>query len=210
MYIHVYLYMYLFIYIYIYLYLYLYIHTYIYIYIYVYICRSCRGARPRPSPRSASSDKVARSPLCLTHTLSPSPPLSPGQRHCSTASYYPSLSTRSREGGRQRERERASQGGRERDRERVREGGRERERFRGGGRTEEPALSRLYRGTSLKRNAPLLGPYIRTIQSVLWWSWGGGGCFLELGTPAARLELANAAPVSLGSSIWCARALFCS
>ena len=33
------------------------------------------------------------------------------------------------------------------------------------------------RGTALIRNTPLLGPYIRTIPRVLWWSWGGG-CFL--------------------------------
>ena len=31
-----------------------------------------------------------------------------------------------------------------------------------------------YRGTSLIRNAPLIGPYSRTISRVLWWSWGGG------------------------------------
>ena len=29
-------------------------------------------------------------------------------------------------------------------------------------------------GTSLIRNAPLLGPCSRTIHMVLWWSWGGG------------------------------------
>jgi len=31
-----------------------------------------------------------------------------------------------------------------------------------------------YRGTSLIRNTPLLGPYSRTIPKVIWWSWGGG------------------------------------
>ena len=35
----------------------------------------------------------------------------------------------------------------------------------------------LYRGTSLIRNNPLLGPYSTTIPRVLWQSWGGG-CFL--------------------------------
>ena len=29
---------------------------------------------------------------------------------------------------------------------------------------------RMYRGTSLIRNTPLLGPYSRTIPRVLWWS----------------------------------------
>ena len=28
----------------------------------------------------------------------------------------------------------------------------------------------VYRGTSLIRNTPLLGPYSRTIPRVLWWS----------------------------------------
>jgi len=28
--------------------------------------------------------------------------------------------------------------------------------------------------TSLIRNGPLLGPYIRTMPSALWWPWGGG------------------------------------
>ena len=31
-----------------------------------------------------------------------------------------------------------------------------------------------YRGASLIRNPPLLGPYSRTIPRVLWWSQGGG------------------------------------
>jgi len=31
-----------------------------------------------------------------------------------------------------------------------------------------------YRGISLIRNTPLLGPYSRTIPRVLWWSFGGG------------------------------------
>ena len=134
MYIHVYLYMYLFIYIYIYLYLYLYIHTYIYIYIYmyIYVVRAVvRGRVHRLDHHRFLRQGRTTSSLSHTHSLSLLP-LSPGQRHCSTASYYPSLSTRSREGGRQRERERASRGGRERESARVREGGRERERFREG------------------------------------------------------------------------------
>jgi len=32
------------------------------------------------------------------------------------------------------------------------------------------ALSPDYRGTSLIRNTPLLGPYSRTIPRVVWWS----------------------------------------
>ena len=30
----------------------------------------------------------------------------------------------------------------------------------------------VYRGTSLIRNTPLLGPYGRTLPRVLWWSEG--------------------------------------
>ena len=40
----------------------------------------------------------------------------------------------------------------------------------------------LYRGTSLIRNNPTLGPYSRTIPRVLWWS-GGGGLFLMSEVP---------------------------
>ena len=32
----------------------------------------------------------------------------------------------------------------------------------------------VYRGTSLIRITPLIGPYSRTIPRVLWWSQGGG------------------------------------
>ena len=31
-----------------------------------------------------------------------------------------------------------------------------------------------YRGTSLIRNSPSLGPYSRTMPRALWWSLGGG------------------------------------
>ena len=31
-----------------------------------------------------------------------------------------------------------------------------------------------YRGTSLIRNNPLVGPYSRTMPRALWKSWGGG------------------------------------
>ena len=34
--------------------------------------------------------------------------------------------------------------------------------------------SALYRGTSLIRNSPLLGPYSRTVSRALWWPPGGG------------------------------------
>ena len=40
-----------------------------------------------------------------------------------------------------------------------------------------------YRGTSLIRNIPLLGPSSRTIPRVLGWSWGGGAISYERGTP---------------------------
>ena len=42
---------------------------------------------------------------------------------------------------------------------------------------KEPGLTQLvtpYRGTSVIRNTPLLGPYRRTIPSVILWSKGGG------------------------------------
>ena len=32
----------------------------------------------------------------------------------------------------------------------------------------------VYRGTSLTRNTPLLGPYSTTTPRVIWWSQGGG------------------------------------
>jgi len=31
-----------------------------------------------------------------------------------------------------------------------------------------------YRGTSLIRNNPLLGPYSRTMSMAMWWPYGGG------------------------------------
>ena len=37
----------------------------------------------------------------------------------------------------------------------------------GGGCAPDP---RFYRGTSLIRNTPLLGPYCRSIPRFLWWS----------------------------------------
>ena len=35
------------------------------------------------------------------------------------------------------------------------------------------ALLTRYRGASLIRNSPPLGPYSRTKPRALWWSWGG-------------------------------------
>ena len=40
----------------------------------------------------------------------------------------------------------------------------------------------LYRGTSLIRNCPPLGPYSRTMPKALWCPGGGGGSY-ERGTP---------------------------
>jgi hypothetical protein len=42
---------------------------------------------------------------------------------------------------------------------------------------------RRYRGTSLKRNSAPIGPYSRTMLRALWWSYGGGGCFLSAKYP---------------------------
>ena len=42
-----------------------------------------------------------------------------------------------------------------------------------------------YRGTSLIRNTPLLGPYSRTVPRVLWWSKGGGAVSYKRGTPTS-------------------------
>ena len=36
-----------------------------------------------------------------------------------------------------------------------------------------------YRGTSLIRNRPLLGPYSRTMSGGLWWPYGGGGVLMS-------------------------------
>ena len=41
-----------------------------------------------------------------------------------------------------------------------------------------------YRGTSLIKNCPLLGPYSRPVPRALWWSWGGVAISYESGTPA--------------------------
>jgi len=47
--------------------------------------------------------------------------------------------------------------------------------------TQPPCLAHrpgtAYRGTSLIRNSPPLGPYSRTMSRVLWRSWGGGGSY---------------------------------
>ena len=40
-----------------------------------------------------------------------------------------------------------------------------------------------YRGTSLIRNNPLLGPCSRTMPRTLWWSYGGGAVSYERGAP---------------------------
>jgi hypothetical protein len=45
-----------------------------------------------------------------------------------------------------------------------------------------------YRGTSLMRGTPLIGPYRRTIPRVLWWSQGGG-LFLMSELPLYRRPL---------------------
>ena len=44
----------------------------------------------------------------------------------------------------------------------------------------------LYRGTSLIRNIPPLGPYSRTMSRALWWSWGRGAVSYERGTPVRQ------------------------
>ena len=43
-----------------------------------------------------------------------------------------------------------------------------------------------YRGTSLIRNTPLLGPYSGPITRVVWWSYGGGAGSYERGTPVQQ------------------------
>ena len=43
----------------------------------------------------------------------------------------------------------------------------------------------LYRGTSLIRNNPLLGPYSRSMSRAIWWPWGGG-VFLMSEVPLYR------------------------
>ena len=37
----------------------------------------------------------------------------------------------------------------------------------------ESGLFPLYRGTSLIRKRPPVGPYSRAMPRALWWSWGG-------------------------------------
>ena len=51
--------------------------------------------------------------------------------------------------------------------------------------SEEPlkcVQRRVYRGTSLIRKHPFLGPYSRAMPRALWWS-EGGGCFLMSEVP---------------------------
>ena len=49
-------------------------------------------------------------------------------------------------------------------------------------------LNRGYRGTSLTRNTPLLGPYSRTMPNALWRSWGGGALSYERSTHICALR----------------------
>ena len=42
-----------------------------------------------------------------------------------------------------------------------------------------------YRGTSLIRKHPTLGPYSRPMPRALWWALGGGAVSYERGTPVA-------------------------
>ena len=50
---------------------------------------------------------------------------------------------------------------------------------------QKPAIEHLFaRGASLIRNAPLLGPYSRTIQKVSWRSKEGGAVSYERGMSA--------------------------
>ena len=55
-----------------------------------------------------------------------------------------------------------------------------------------------YRGTTLIRNPPLLGPYSRTIPRVLWWSLGMAAVSHERGSPVARPRDLGHTCVSLG------------
>ena len=57
------------------------------------------------------------------------------------------------------------------------------------GRGPSPSKARPYRGTSLRRNKPPVGPYSRPTPRVLWWSWGGALFLMSespLYTPATR------------------------
>ena len=42
---------------------------------------------------------------------------------------------------------------------------------------------KTYRGTSLIRNYPSLGPYSRLMPRALWWSWEGGGVYIMIEVP---------------------------
>ena len=46
--------------------------------------------------------------------------------------------------------------------------------FSAANRCENRSTAEAYRGTSLIRNSPLLGPYSRTVFRALWWPQGGG------------------------------------
>ena len=73
-----------------------------------------------------------------------------------------------------------------------------------------------YRGTSLIRNRPLLGPYSRTIPRVIWWSVGGGAVSSERGTHvgptvefALAMEIERERERERGSMCVCERVCVC-
>ena len=51
-----------------------------------------------------------------------------------------------------------------------------------------PRIQPVYRGTSLMGKSSPLGPYIRTIPRVIWWSYGGGAVSYERGTPVDGVD----------------------
>ena len=52
--------------------------------------------------------------------------------------------------------------------------------------TEPDCKDAEHRGTSLIRNSTPLRPYSRTMPRALWWSLGGGGCFLSARYPCTH------------------------
>ena len=59
----------------------------------------------------------------------------------------------------------------------------------------------MYRGTSLIRNTPLLGPYSGIIPRVLWWSYGGWAVSYERGTPVPKVAAAGTDPSTFAREV---------
>ena len=61
----------------------------------------------------------------------------------------------------------------------------------------------MYRSTSLGRNTTLLGPCSMIIPRVIWWSYGGGGCFSSVWRPSRPTRYSSSSCSLLSSLDLC-------